>query len=130
LGAGTITSSGAPLGNIATYKPTDSRDANVIVAAAGDTYAGLLAKTGASPGSLINDATGSVLPAGAAIVAGTRIRIAGIQWVSAIDGDTLGTLAQQHNVTVPALAAANGFAAGAAPAATLIGGTRVLIPVH
>ena len=102
----------------------------MVVAVAGDTYAGLLATSGASPGGLLNDTTGVPLPAGAAIAVGARVRIPGIRWVRAIINDTLGSVAQQHNVTITALAAANGFPAGAPATTPLIVGKPILVPIH
>ena len=112
------------------YEPTDSPDAQVIVAVAGDTYANLQARSGASPGMLVNDATSIPLPIGAPIAPGTRVRIPGIRWVRAIASDTLGGVAQQHHVPASALAEANGFPAGAPPTTPLVVGTRILIPIH
>lgn len=129
LGAGTRTESGS-LAGVAMYSPSDVADAQVIVAGAGDNYAGLLARSGASAGGLLDDATGVVLPVGAAIAPGTRVRIPGIRWIRAITNDTLGSVAQQHHVTVSALAAANGFPAGAPAATPLITSNRILIPIH
>lgn len=129
LGTGTRTEGGS-LAGVAMYEPTDSADAQVVVAVAGDSYAGLLAASGAKPGGLLNDATGAPLPVGAAIAAGTRVRIPGIRWVRAIVNDTLGSVAQQHNVGVAALAAANGFPPGAPATSPLVVGKRILIPLR
>lgn len=129
LGTGTRTEGGS-LAGVAMYEPTDSADAEVVVAVAGDSYAGLLAASGAKSGALLNDATGAPLPVGAAIAAGTRVRIPGIRWVRAIVNDTLGSVAQQHNVSVAALAAANGFPPGAPATSPLVVGKRILIPIR
>jgi hypothetical protein len=129
LGAGTRTERGS-LSGVASFEPDDTRDARVIVASPGDTYAGLLDRSGAVSGALLNDATGVPLPPGGAIAAGTRVRIPGIQWIRAITNDTLGSVAQQHNVSVAALARANGFAPGAPPSTPLVAGGRILIPIH
>jgi hypothetical protein len=129
LGAGTRTE-GGPLGGVAMYEPTDSPDAEVIVTVAADTYANLQARSGASPGMLLNDATGGPLPIGAPIPPGTRVRIPGIRWARTLTSDTLGSVAQQHHVPVSALAEANGFPAAAPPGTPLVVGTRVLIPIH
>lgn len=129
LGAGTRTEGGS-LAGVGMYEPADSPDAQVVVAVAGETYAGLLARSGASSGGLLNDTTGVPLPVGAAIAPGTRVRIPGIRWTRAIANDTLGSVAQQHNVTVSALAAANGFPAGSLATMPLITGSRILIPIH
>lgn len=129
LGAGTRTERGS-LAGIALYEPTDSSDAEVIVAVAGESYAGLQSRSGASPGLLLDDATATPLPVDAPIAPGTRVRIPGIRWVRAITGDTLGSVAQQHHVTVPALALANQFPVGAPSSTPLVAGTRVLIPIH
>jgi hypothetical protein len=129
LGTGTRTERG-PLAGVGMYEPTDDPDAQVIVAVAADTYANVLARTGASPGSLIDDATSVALPPAAPIAAGARIRVPGIRWVRAILHDTLGTVAQQHHVPVADLAKANGFPPTAPPATPLVVGTRVLIPIH
>lgn len=129
LGAGTRTEAG-PLAGIGMYEPSDDPDAQVIVIAAGDTYANVLARTGASPGSLIDDATSAVLAPAAPIAPGARIRVPGIRWVRAISHDTLGAVAKQHHVPVADLARANGFPPGAPPATPLVVGKRILIPIH
>lgn len=129
LGAGTRTE-GGPLAGVAMFEPTDRADAQVLIAAAGDTYASLLTRSGALPGGLLDDTTGAPLAAGAAIAPGSRVRIPGIRWVRALVNDTLGTVAKQHHVTVAALAAANGFVPAAPATTPLIVGKRILIPIH
>jgi len=129
LGTGTRTEHGL-LAGVGMYEPSDDPDAQVIVSVAGDTYANVLARTGASPGSLVDDATAAVLPPGAPIAPGARIRIPGIRWVRAIAHDTLGTVAKQHHVPVEDLARANGFPPAAPPATPFVVGTRVLVPIH
>ncbi|MBD0372207.1 MAG: DUF4157 domain-containing protein [Pyrinomonadaceae bacterium] len=129
LGAGTRTEGGS-LAGVAMYEPSDSANAEVVIPIVGDTYASLLERTGAAPGELLDDATGTPLAPDAAIGAGTRVRVPGIRWVRAISNDTLGNVARQHHVTVAALAKAN-WMAEATPATTpLVVGTRVLIPKH
>ncbi|HEX4859933.1 MAG TPA: LysM peptidoglycan-binding domain-containing protein, partial [Rhizomicrobium sp.] len=130
LGIGAGTRHKADISGVAFYDPSDTKDAQVIVAAAGDTYAGLLARTGASAGGLLDDPTGKPLAAGAALAPGTRVRVPGIRWVRAIDGDTLGDVARQNNVPIASLATANGFAAGAPPTTPLPAGKRILIPIQ
>jgi hypothetical protein len=129
IGAGTR-SEGGPLAGVGMYEPDDDPNAQVIVAVAGDSYANVLTRTGATPGALLDAATNVPLPVAAPIAAGARIRIPGIRWTRAIAHDTLGGVAQQHQVPVAALALANGFPAGAPPATPLVVGTRVLIPIH
>jgi hypothetical protein len=129
LGAGTRTEAGS-LAGIAMYEPSEVADAEVIVPEAGDTVATLLSLTGASPGGLLDDATGAKLPAAAPIAPGTRVRVPGIRWVRALANDTLGSVAQQNRVTVAALARANRFPAAAPASTPLVTGTRVLIPIH
>lgn len=129
IGAGTRTSRGS-LAGIASFAPTDEANEHVIeVGPAGDTYENVRNRAGAAPGSLINDSTGAPLPPDAPIAAGTRVRIAGIRWISAVGNETLGSVAQQHHVSLEAIALANNMSGS--PASTpLVAGTRILIPIH
>jgi hypothetical protein len=129
LGTGTRTE-GAPLAGVGMYEPSDDPNAQVVVTVAGDSYANLLTRTGATSGALLDDATGVPLPVAAPVAPGARIRIPGIRWTRAIANDTLGAVAKQHEIPVAALALANGFPAGAPPGTPLVVGTRVLIPIH
>jgi len=129
LGTGTRTEGGS-LAGVAMYEPTDSPNAQVVVAVAGDTYAGLRARSGAAAGGLLDDTTGVPLRADAAIAPGARVRIPGIRWTRAIVNDTLGSVAQQHKVTDSALAVANGFPAAEPPTTPLIAGRMILIPIN
>lgn len=129
LGLGLGTRSSSSIAGLATWKPTDAANDEIFVVHAGDTYAGVRAKTNAPPGGIISPA-GVALAPGAALAPGTRLRIPGIRWSNAIPNDTLGSIAQQNRVTLRALATANGFPAGAPASTHVPAGKRMLIPVH
>ena len=126
LGAGTRTSGGS-LAGLATYDPSDVANAGVYVIEAGDTIDTVRARTNAAPGG-IRDGAGNVITAIPAV--GTQVHIAGIRWVRAIASDTLGTVADQNNVSMAALAAANRLPAGSPASTPFAAGTRILIPIH
>jgi hypothetical protein len=121
------TVTGAPLGGIAFWQASDPDNAGIYSAKAGETVATIALKCGVD-GPDITAADGSALPAGYAPATGTKLKIKGIRYVHAIDGDTLASLAAQNGVTPEAIAAANDFTAGLPPATSVVKGTRVLIP--
>jgi hypothetical protein len=129
LGLGQGTQSQAPLTGLASYRATDSAQAEWFVARAGDTYAMIQTRTNAPAGGILNSA-GLALTPGSAITAGMRLRVPGIQWAYAIKDDTLGTIATQHSVSVANLAVANALPAGTPESHPMPVGTRVLIPIH
>jgi Domain of unknown function (DUF4157)/LysM domain len=129
LGLGAGTQSVSPLAGVALYSGTESANADVIVAEPGDTYATIQSRTNAPAGGIL-DSGGVVLPVGAPIAAGTRLRVPGIRWVYAVQSDTLGSIARQHNVQLADLARANSLPPGTPETHTFAVGTRVLIPVH
>jgi hypothetical protein len=126
LGAGTRTSGGS-LAGVASYVPSDVAGADVYVIEPGDTWATVQARTNVAAGGM-RDSTGNLINAVPA--AGTAVHIAGIRWVRTIASDTLGSIADQNNVTVTAIAVANKLPAGAPGSTTFAPGTRLLIPIH
>jgi hypothetical protein len=112
---------------LGSWKATDATDAETYVVGAGETEASIRTKTGAKT---MLDPTGKPLPAGGPLAPGTAIKIPGIRWVEAIDGDTVDTVSRQHDVTPAALVAANNLAPATAPSHKFVAGTRLLIPVH
>ncbi|MBK8461072.1 MAG: LysM peptidoglycan-binding domain-containing protein [Micropruina sp.] len=112
---------------LGSWKATDAGEAESYVVAAGETEASIRAKTGAKT---VLDSGGKPLPVGGALAAGTTVKIPGIRWIVAIEGDTLTTVSRQHDVTTSALAVANGLASGTSPAHKFTVGARLLIPVH
>jgi len=131
LGAGTSTESGGAIpAGIAGYTATDSKDAEIVVAQPGDTFATIRDRTGADPLGLIDEATGIPLVPISPIPAGKRIKVPGIRWIAAVKNNTLGTVAEQNHVSVAALAVANGLPANSPATTPLIPPKRILIPVH
>jgi len=130
LGLGAGTRAGASLAGIASYSATESLNADLFVAAAGDTLATVRTMTNAAPGGIRNWASGAVIPPGGPIAAGQRLRIPGIRWARIVTGDTLESIAQQHHVTVAALITANRLPGGTPPSFTPVAGIRFLIPIH
>jgi hypothetical protein len=129
LGIGQGTATAHPLTGVAQYQLTDPAHEQEYVAAAGDTYASIQAKTNAPSGGIL-DSAGRPLASGAAITAGTSLRIPGIRWVYAIANDTVGSVAAQNRVTTAELLEANGMTAATAPTQPFTVGTRILIPLH
>jgi hypothetical protein len=129
LGLGQGTATASPLAGVAQYRLVDPAQQDVYVTVAGDTYSSILAKTNATAGGILGPG-GVPLASGAAIVAGTRLRVPGIRWVYAIANDTWGGVASQNRVTLAELLEANAMAAGTAPTRTIAVGTRILIPIH
>jgi hypothetical protein len=131
LGAGTSTESGGAIpADIAGFSATDSKDANIVVAQAGDTFASIRTRTGAGPTGLLDEITGAPLAAAAPIPVGKRIKVPGIRWVAAVKNATLATVAEENDVSVAALAVANNLPAGSPGATPLIPPKRILIPIH
>ncbi len=129
LGAGTATHHGVSLAGIAQYAPTDSPEAELVEVQPGETYDALQARTNAPAGG-IRDQAGHPIAPGAALAAGTKVRVPGVRYVYTIEEDDLGSVARQNNVSVAALARANGLPVGVLAAMHLGGGRRLLIPVH
>jgi Domain of unknown function (DUF4157) len=130
VGAGTATAGGAPLAGVGMYSATEAADAELVVAVAGDTEATIRALAGAAAKGVRNATSGVVLPAGAPIVAGTKLRVKGIRWTYALADDTLGSIANQHALPLQALAKANRLPPLTPETFRFALGTRVLIPIH
>ena len=131
IGAGTSTAGGVPIpAGIAGYSATDSKDAEIVIAQAGDTLATIQNRTGAGPGGVLEEATGTPIMPIAPIPAGKRLKVPGIKWVAAVKDDTLSAVAEQNEVSVAALAVANGLAANSPGTTPLIPPRRILIPIH
>jgi LysM repeat protein len=129
LGIGAGTSATTPLGNLGGWQPSDSPDAEIYVAQAGDTLASIAAKSGVAAGAILQP-DGKPLPSGYTPSAGSRLKVPGIRYVRSIRGDTLGSLAAQNGVTAAAVAAANNFPAGSPDGTAVAAGRRILIPAH
>jgi Domain of unknown function (DUF4157) len=130
LGAGTFTERGASLSGVAAYSAADSRDAEIVVAHAGDTYASIRDRTGATANGLFNESTGIPLDPAAVIAPGARIKVPGIRWFAAVKDNTLGSVAEQNHVSVAALARANQLPPASPDSTPLIPPKSVLIPIH
>jgi hypothetical protein len=127
LGAGASSDTNTPLGNVARWTPADVADAEVYVAQLNDTVDRIALKCGVDPAA-VTKADGSALPAGYAPAVNERLHVAGIRYLHAIRGDTLGSLASQNGVSVNAIAAANGLPADATR--LVPAGLRILIPAR
>jgi hypothetical protein len=130
LGAGTSTQGAASLAGVAAYSAADSKDAEIVIAQAGDTYASIQDRTGAAANGLFNEATGNPLNLAAVIAPGARIKVPGIRWIAAVKNNTLGSVAEQNHVSVAALARANQLPSASPDTTPLIPPKRVLIPIH
>jgi hypothetical protein len=124
LGLGAGTASATPLTGIAEWTDKDAETADSYKVTAGEAVADILAKT---KGSTILDSKGTAV---ASVKAGDIVRVPGISWHRVVPGDTLGTVAKQHDVTVAVLAVANGFPSSSPASTDVSGRGRVLIPVH
>ena len=131
LGAGTSTESGGALpADVAGFSATDSKDAEIVVAQPGDTFATIRDRTGAGPLGLLDEASGVPLVPIAPIPAGKRVKVPGIRWIAAVKNNTLGTVAEQNHVSVAALALANNLPINSPDTTPLIPPRRILIPIH
>ncbi len=130
LGAGTSTTGGVSLANIAMYSATDSADAEIVVVAAGDSYAAIQSRTHAPANGILDEASGTALAAGATLTPGQRLRVPGIRHIYAIQDDTLDSIAAQNGVSIANLIMANNLPPGTAGTYSFPVGTRVLIPIH
>jgi LysM domain len=129
LGIGAGSRSSSSLTGIANYQTSDAANAQIYEVAAGDTLASIQTRTNAAAGGITTEAGGAVTGA-TSLTPGMRLRIPGIRWTYAIQGDTLGSVASQHNVAVAQLAEANGYPTAVRATMTLTAGTRLLIPIH
>jgi hypothetical protein len=127
LGIGAGTSATTSLAGLSEWSPMEETDSNVYTVQAGDSWQLIADKTGV-PGSAMTKADRSALPSGWVAAAGDRIRVPGIRYVHAVQGDTLASLAAQNGVTVASVAAANGFPPGSAATTVVAKGRRILIP--
>lgn len=128
LGAGTSTEGGASLAGVASYRATESADAEVVVARAGDTETRIRAMTNTPTGGVLEATTGAPIAAGAGLAVGRRLRVPGIRHTYALREDTLGTIAAQHGVPLADLARANRLPPATPANHKLPAGQRVLIP--
>lgn len=128
LGLGEGTASGGSLDKVAQWTKKDAAEANAYEVRAGESYDIVRAKLNAPVGGIMTSA-GTPLAAGAALTAGTEVRVPGIQRVWAIHGDTVGSVADQHGISTDALARANDLPSKL-PATALTAGTHLYIPVH
>jgi Domain of unknown function (DUF4157)/LysM domain len=121
------TVTGTPLAHIASWEATDPTNADIYVAQTGESPATIALKCGVDA-SEVKREDGSALAAGYTPAAGDRLKVKGIRYVHAVDGDTLDTLAAQNGVTAESIAAANDYPAGTPGGTGVAAGTRVLIP--
>jgi len=129
LGFGPTSGTVTPLTGIANWTPSDETDAEIYVTVAGDTAALVALKLGVDASAILRP-DGSAVPAGWTPAVGERVRVAGLRYVHAITGDTLGSIARQHGVSVNAVAAANNFPSGSTGATAVPAGGRIIIPVR
>jgi LysM repeat protein len=129
LGIGAGTNSTTPLTNLAAWSPSDAADAEIYVVQAGDSVPSIAAKAGTGAAGVLQ-ADGKPLAGAYKPTAGDRLKIPGIRYSRAVQGDTLDSLANQNGVTAAAVAAANGFPAGSPANTAVAAGRRMLIPVR
>lgn len=127
LGIGPSSAHDTPLDHIAEWTPADETDNEIYIANAGETVTQIAIKCGVDDAA-VRDATGAALPAAFAATAGQRLKVSGIRYQHAIQGDTLASLARQNGVTADSIARANGFPAGSPDTTLVAAGRRVLIP--
>jgi hypothetical protein len=120
----------APLDKVANYHANDEKDADIVVAQAGDTLDTIRQRTGATLAGILNESTGKAVNAAAPLAAGTRLKIPGIRYVYTIEADTLGSVASQNHADPQAIAVANGLPAATLPEHKFPAGTKLLIPIH
>jgi LysM repeat protein len=131
IGAGTSTEGGGAIpAGVAGFTATDSKDAEVIVAQAGDTLATIQARTNAAAGGVLDEATGVPIVPVIPIPVGKRLKVPGIRWIAAVKNNTLASVAAQNEVSIAALAVANGLPANSPGTTPLISPRRILIPIH
>jgi hypothetical protein len=121
------TTAGTSLAGIASWQTSDPDNADIYVAKVGESLATIALKCGVD-GTAITAADGSALAAAYAPAAGTKLKVKGVRYVHAVDGDTLSTLAAQNGVTPESIAAANDAPAGTSVGTAVPAGTRILIP--
>lgn len=118
------------LAPVANYHANDAKDADIVVANAGDTFETIRQRTGATLAGILNERTGKAINPAAPLAGGTRLKIPGIRYVYTIEADTLGSVASQNHASPQAIAVANGLPAATPPAHQFPAGTRLLIPIH
>jgi hypothetical protein len=79
---------------------------------------------------VLDEATGTQIMPVAPIAAGKRLKVPGIRWVAAVKNNTLASVAEQNEVSIAALAVANGLPANSPGTTPLVPPRRVLIPIH
>jgi LysM repeat protein len=122
IGHGTALPPGRSLVGVADWDPTEADNPEIYLTVAGDTIAKIGLKCGVEESTITKPDGSAVGPGDPA--PGTRLKVAGIRYVHAVDGDTLASIARQNGVTESSVAFANGLAVGAPVAA----GRRILIP--
>ena len=127
LGIGPSSGDDTPLDHIAEWTPTDAADNEIYMATAGETVTQIAINCGVDDAA-VTDATRAALPAGFTATAGQRLKVTGIRYEHAVQGETLGSLARQNGVTPDSIARANGFPAGSPATMPVPAGRRVLIP--
>jgi len=130
LGAGTAVLPGESMAGVANYSATESADASVLEAQAGDTFDSIRSRTNAGVTGIKKHSDGTVINAGDAITPGMKLIIPGIRFVYSIKEDTVGTIAMQNGVTTASLIAANKLEPDTPTTHTFSLGTRVLIPIR
>jgi Domain of unknown function (DUF4157)/LysM domain len=121
------TTSGTPLGGIASWQASDPDNADIYIVKAGESPATIALKCGVDPAA-VTAPDGSALAAGYTPAAGAKLKVKGVRYVHAVNGDTVATLAAQNGVTPESIAAANDYPAGTPPGTAVAAGTRILIP--
>ena len=122
IGHSTQVPLGSSLAGVAEWDKTDPDNPDIYVTVAGDTIEKVGLKCGVEASAVTKPDGSAVGPGDPA--PGTRLKIAGIRYVHAIDGDTLANIARQNGVTESSVAFANGLSVGAPVKA----GQRILIP--
>ena len=127
LGLGQGTASQTPLTGVAQWTDKDADTADTYEVKVAETETDVRTKT---KGTKVIDAAGKDVPNGAALKPGDKVRVPGLTFVYVIQGDTFGSVAKQHDVSLKDLLVANGFPPATKATDTPLVGSKLLIPVH
>ncbi|WP_259070972.1 eCIS core domain-containing protein [Mucilaginibacter sp. X4EP1] len=127
LGLGTGSHGVTPTGKLdatAMYQTTDPADESAVNTLAGEKYDALIKRLNAPSGSIADAATGNAVPVGSAALP-PKVKVAGIKHITAINGDTIETIAHQNGVTSANLMRANNLTNK-----IITTGQHIIIPLH
>ena len=127
LGLGQGTASQTPLTDVAQWTDKDADTADTYEVKVAETETDVRTKT---KGPKVIDSAGKDVPGGAALKPGDKVRVPGLTFAYAIQGDTFGSVAKQHDVALKDILVANGFPPATKASDTPLVGSKLLIPVH